>query len=272
VDEFPTLPTIYLTLSDVMANPRSTVEHAANIISKDQAATSKVLKTANSSIYGIRGRVSTISQAIFYIGFNEVKNLVIAISIMKMFDNVKTLNNINPVDLWKHSIGVGVISRILGKILGIRQLEDYFIAGILHDIGKLLFFKTMPEEYSKVVNYAHEKRLTYRDAESSHFGVSHTLAGEMLAEKWKLPKSLRSVIGNHYSGFVDGKLDMLVSIVHLADVIAHILEFGRMGDEIIPEPNLLIWEFLKFSEKQISTLAPVFIRDYEETVDLLLIN
>ena len=143
VEDFPTLPTVYTALSDVMANPRSTTQDAANVIMRDQSAASKVLKTANSPLYGFRGRIDTISQAIFHIGFEEVRNLVIAISIMDIFKNTKLSLSYNPVELWKHSIAVGVITKLIGKELGVKNLENYFLAGILHDIGKLLFLNEL---------------------------------------------------------------------------------------------------------------------------------
>jgi HD-like signal output (HDOD) protein len=270
IEEFPTLPTIYSTLSDVMANPRSTANDVAAVIAQDQSSASKVLKTANSSLYGFRGRVNNISQAIVYIGFDEVKNLIIALSIIDLFKKSGKNDTFNPVDLWKHSIAVGVITRLLGKEIGIKKLENYFISGILHDIGKLLFFKFMPDKYIKVVNHAIENGVTAREAEAEILGVTHTIAGDLLSEKWKLPKSIRNAISYHYVGKVDGNINPLVACVHLADVIACLLELGQAGDDIIPEPSYDIWESLEIRPKALKALYPRIIHDYEESVQLLL--
>lgn len=272
VDEFPTLPTIYATLSDVMANPRSTASDVAMVISKDQSSASKVLKTANSPMYGFIGRITTITQAIIYIGFEEVKNLVIALSIINLFSKMKTIDNFNPIDLWKHSIGVGVITRMLGSAIGVKKLEDYFVAGILHDIGKLLFYKFMPEEYVKVVNYAIESGITARDAENEMFGINHTVAGDLLAEKWKMPKSLRNAVSYHYSGRVDGKVDPLVGCIHVADSVACMLELGRAGDDVVPEINADVVEALSFPESIFTKLYPKILAEYSATVKSLLSN
>ncbi|MCX6153942.1 MAG: HDOD domain-containing protein [Candidatus Kapabacteria bacterium] len=270
LDELPTLPTIYTALSDVMANPRSTVSDAANIISRDQASTAKVLKHANSSIYGIRGQISTISQAIFFIGFEEVKNLIIALSIMKMFSGLKVSKTLNPVDLWKHSIAVGVISRLIGKGLGIKHLEDFFIAGILHDVGKLMFYKFLPTEYSEVVNYSNEKKISLREAEAEKLGITHTIVGEMLAEKWRLPRNIKNTISSHHSCLVDGKIDETAYCVHLADIIAHFMQYNISNLGMIPKPNINLWNEFNFSEGFFSKLYPQIIRDYEESASLLL--
>jgi putative nucleotidyltransferase with HDIG domain len=270
VDEFPTLPTIYATLSDVMANPRSTAADVANVISQDQSSASKVLKTANSPIYGFLGKISTITQAIVYIGFEEVKNLIMALSIINLFSKIKPTDNLNPIDLWKHSIGVGVVTRFLGGTIGIKKLEDFFVAGILHDIGKLIFFKYIPDEYSKAVNYALENNLTAKEAEQEILGISHTVIGDMLAEKWRLPKSIRNAIAYHYSGRVGGEIDPLVACIHLADATACLLELGAAGDDMVPEINFDVWDYLKLPENIFTKSYSRLMQDYQACVDSLL--
>ena len=270
VEEFPTLPTIYSALSEVMANPRSTIQDAVNIISQDQASASKILKAANSSIYGIRVNIDTITQAIFYIGFDEVKNLILALSIIDIFNKAGSKDILNPVGLWKHSIAVGAITRSLGKALSIHQLENYFVAGILHDIGKLFFYRYMPDEYIRVIEYSQENSISLREAEKTVIGVTDTIAGELLAQKWRLPRNIVNAISYHYSGLVDGKVDTLTSCVHLAEIISSILELGDSGNDIIPEPNIKIWEELNFDKKIFTKSMQQIIHDFDESVSLLL--
>lgn len=270
VDEFPTLPTIYSTLLDVMSNPRSTANDVATVISQDQSSASKILKASNSSIYGFRGRISTISQAIVFIGFDEVKNLVTALSIIHMFKGSKKSLFFNPIDLWKHSLAVGVISRHIGKTIGVTNLENYFLAGILHDIGKLLFFKVIPEEYSQVINQAIEKNMTIRDAEQEYLGITHTVAGEILAEKWKLPTLLKNVIRYHANGVIDGEVDQLTGIVHIANITAAMLGLGTSGEEIISAPNPKVWDRIKLPDQFFTTNLESIIVSYEESIELLL--
>lgn len=272
VNDFPTLPTIYAKLTEVMDNPRSTAADLAKVISTDQSAAAKVLRTANSSLYGLRGKVSTVTQAIVYIGFEEIKNLVIAISIINLFSKTKKGGAFNPIDLWKHSIAVGVITRNLGGKIGVRKLENYFVSGILHDIGKLLFFKTKKQDYMKVINYALENNLTARAAEQRLFGITHTVAGELLAEKWKLPLSIRNAIKYHYIGIVDGKVDPMVACVHIADIVAVLLELGQAGDDVVPEPNREIFDSLDLPENIFTTMLPKILTDYEESISMILTN
>lgn len=272
IEEFPTLPTIYTTLSDVMANPRSTAQDVANVISQDQSAASKILKTANSSLYGFRGRITTISQAVVYIGFEEIKNLVLAISILDMFNISSKMVAFNPVDLWKHSIAVGIISRQIAKEIGAKNVEQYFLSGILHDIGKLLFMKSIPELYSKVISYSIENNMPSKDVEKQVIGMSHTLAGKLLAERWKLPKNIIDCISNQYTGLVDGRTDSLVASVHIANVAATLLELGKAGDEIIPQINPQIWDELKLSSNFFTKSIHAIVKEYQDSVNLLLVS
>ncbi len=270
VNEFPTLPTIYSNLMDVMSNPRSSAIDVAEVISKDQASASKVLKAANSSLYGFHGRITNISQAILYIGFDEIKNLVTALTIIDLFASIKTKNGINPVNLWKHSIAVGTLARTIGKTVGANEIENYFLAGILHDLGKLLFYKIIPESYSKVLNFAYENALTIREAELKIIGTTHLIAGEILAEKWKLPVPIRNSIRYHHTGLVNGKFDLLLGCVHIANIAAPMFGFGVSGDEVIQEPSITVWDNLELPEKFFSSNSEKFSMEYQESVQLLL--
>ncbi|MFY8162566.1 MAG: HDOD domain-containing protein [Candidatus Kapaibacteriota bacterium] len=271
IEEFPTLPTIYSTLSDVTANPRSTATDVANVIAQDQASATKVLKTSNSALYGYRGRINSISQAVVYIGFEEVKNLCIALSVIDMFALNSISKILSPVDLWKHSIAVGVISRYIARTLGVKNLEDYFVAGVVHDIGKLLFLKSIPEIYTKVLEYSIEHQVSLRVVEKEIIGISHTLAGKLLAEKWRLPKGIIEVISNQYIGVTDSKALQLVATVHLANVVATMLELGKAGDDLVPPINPKVYEVLKLHPNFFTRALPVIIKEYQESVNLLLI-
>jgi HD-like signal output (HDOD) protein len=272
VEDFPTLPTIYTALSEVMANPNSTPSDAADIISRDQSSASKILKSANSSIYGFRGKIDSITQAIFYIGFDEVRNLILTLGIMDIFKQTDFPNAFNPVELWKHSIAVGVITRILGVQMNVKNIENYFIAGIVHDIGKLLFFRTIENDYIRTINHALDNSVTIRDAEAEILGVTHTVAGELIAEKWKLPSSIKNAIRHHYTGVVDGRIDKLVACVHLANIIARMFEFGETGDNVVSEPNLEVWKELNLSPDVFTNIYPRIINDYEESLAVFILK
>jgi HD-like signal output (HDOD) protein len=272
IEEFPTLPTIYTQLLEVMANPRSTVADVANIISQDISSSTKILKHVNSPFYHIQGEIDTISQAIFYIGFNEVKNLVITLSVLDIFNEKHSDSKFNIVDLWKHSIAVGVITRIIGQLIGIKNIENYFLSGVIHDIGKLFFLKTMKKEYTTVVDYVADKNVVIQNAEEKIFGFDHMLTGGLLAKKWKLPQTITNSIVNHNTGRVKDQADIQVSCVHLANIIARIMEFGFPGDDLVPQPNKEIWNFLNIDPATYPQILTKITDNYEQSLSILLLN
>jgi len=270
VGDFPTLPTIYTSLLNVMADPRSSVNDVARIVTQDIAASTKILKTVNSSVYSLATKIDTITQAIFHLGFNEVKNLVIGLSVMDMFSESSSLPTFNILDLWKHSIGVGVIARIIGTEIGIKNVENYFLSGLIHDIGKLFFLERLNSEYSEVIRIVEDKSFIIEQAEKEVLGLTHCEAGELLAKKWGLPQSIINSIRYHSTGFIGNEANLQVATIHLANVIARVLEFGFGGDKFIPRVNSAIWNVMKIEEGLLSTLLSKFNRGYSQSISILL--
>lgn len=243
VKDFPTLPTIFTKVLDMLANPNTTVQDLAALISKDLAISGKVLQVVNSPIYGLTNRVGTISQAIFYIGFNEVRNICLAVSVIDVFKSVSAGTVFNVVELWKHSIAVGVTARFLAKQTGVKTLDDYFISGIMHDIGKLFFVKYFANKYLEIIEEAASGKVQLETLEKQTFGATHLVLGEMIAKKWNLPKTITNSIRYHQVGITD-RYDPLVACVHLADLLANSLNLGNSGNNIINAPNMEIWKNL----------------------------
>ncbi len=272
VNNLPTLPTVYSTLSEAIEDPNTNTERLAQIISSDQVSSFKILRVANSPFYGFHGRIDTISQAILYLGFNEVRNIVFALSVINFFSKDKLLLHFRPVDFWAHSIGVGIATRMIGSAAGEKKLENYFLAGIFHDIGKLLFFEYAHKEYASVLELLESKQLRIKDAEVEIFGVDHARVGQMLAEKWKLPESIQDAIFYHHTGVVRNQSNNLVASVHLGNIVARIMELGYAGDNLIPEPNYKIWETIKIPNGAFTNMRKSLKEDFELTVRLMLVE
>jgi HD-like signal output (HDOD) protein len=272
IKELPTLPTIYSTFMDVVSNPRSTAQDVADVISQDQSAASKILKISNSSIYGFYGRISSITQAVSFIGFEEVKNLIISISIMKIFKDSKQIGAFNPVNLWKHSIFTAVATRIIGKSSGERKIEEFFVAGILHQIGKLILYKIDPESYIKTIEYARYNNILCKDAEQEILGITYTVIGEMIAEKWNLPASVRNAIRYHHIGLYEGEKNKMVAAIHIAKILGLIMKINSYENELVPKPNAAVWEILELPENFFEINLEYIMQSYYESETLLLKN
>jgi HD-like signal output (HDOD) protein len=236
---------------------------------QDQVTTVKLLKVVNSPLYGIQGKVTNISQAIFFMGFNEVKNVVLSLSIMDLFSKVDDKGSNYLLGLWKHSIAVGVIDRILGTKLGIHNTEDYFVSGIIHDIGALFFLHSYRDVYSRMLEKSLESNLSMEEIERQIFGMTRHTVGELIADKWKLPPNLKNVIRYHHIGIVEGKTDELVGCVHLANIISKMLNLYYVPNPLIPPPNFQIWTKLNFDKNILKNLFPVIMDSYNSSLMIL---
>ncbi|MCX7736164.1 MAG: HDOD domain-containing protein [Candidatus Kapabacteria bacterium] len=272
LDEFPTLPTIYSNLLECISNPRSTVNDVAQIISRDQSAALKILKSVNSPLYGVSKKVETIKDAVFHLGFNEIKNLVVALSVVTTFKNIKATKNFSLLEFWKHSVAVGVISKLIGVTCGEKNTENYFLAGVIHDIGKLFFVQFFNEEYDKVIENAFSSKIELSKAEMNYFGVNHIQIGEKIAVKWQLPVVFRSVIKHYQDLDFENGNSMITTSVALADYIADLLELGLRNNGTTFKPNPKIWEVLKLNKGDLLELYPKIIENYNQSIQILIVN
>lgn len=272
VEEFPTLPTIYLKLVNTFDNPDISASDVANAISMDPAASAKLLKVANSSLYSFRGKVSSITQAIFNIGFVGVKNVILSMGIMQIFTSMNFNNRFSAVELWKHSLAVGVLSSKIASSIPDLKNDDYFVAGLLHDIGKLFLLNTYKHEYIEAVDFAYKKKIAILEAEQLKFGINHSEAGAILAEKWALPVGLRRAIRNHHSGVLKSEEDILPAIINVADCVAMLYEMGDNGYNTVERIPKEIWNNLNLPNNFFTKNMQDIIKEYEETLSIFTIN
>jgi putative nucleotidyltransferase with HDIG domain len=263
VTNLPTLPTVYTSLCKVMDNPHSTTQDVVQVISGDKSTVSRVLRVVNSAAYGLNQKVETVSQAVVLIGIQEVRNLILGSSIMKSFPVDEELTGFNPENFWKHSIGVGLATRLLGKQIGFADVESLYVAGLLHDIGKLFFISYMPNEYSEVFNSLRENRETIVSAEKRILGVGHDEAGAMVIEYWKLSDYLKQVVRFHHSLNAGSAVKNLVTIVHIADYWVRALDLGSPGDPRVKHPDQRAWKTLTIHPETFSSLTPMLLREHK---------
>lgn len=268
VDDFPTLPSVYVKVNEIISQDETTAEDVAKIIIKDQATTIKLLKLANSPVFGLSAKVDSITKAIIYIGLKEVRNIVMAISVMNSFGTANDEQN-RVVRFWQHSIATGVISRYIAEKLKLKNVENYFIAGVLHDIGKLFFYKVFKKIYLDLVAKVKEEKGFMPEYELKKFSIEHTEAGYLLGKHWKLPEVLLSSIRYHEVGLVDGKFEYQTGIVHLANALAQALELGDSGDYQIYQPNITVLESLKLTPNFIKDSYSDIIELYSNTIEVL---
>jgi HD-like signal output (HDOD) protein len=238
IENLPALPVIVSRLLEVVNSPETSADDASKLIQKDPALTSKVIRLANSAFYGMPRSVSSVSSAIVILGFNVIRSVVLSASIMKMFSD-PSKQTVNRDHFWKHSVITAIAAKELVRHLLSFKLYDpegAFCAGILHDIGKLIFNEYIPADYMEVCRYSQEHAMPLLDAETLMLGINHAEIGRILADKWALPLDLElSMVFHHYPDRSEEIVDF-VNIIHLADHIAHDADAGLFeGEAVTPE-------------------------------------
>ena len=222
IHELPTLSTVAMKLSRLLTDIDISAKDVAEVIQYDQAIVTKMLKMVNSAFFGFSNKVSSVQHALMLLGFNTVRNAIIAIDVINA---LKTKNKTKGFDMsafWRHAIGVAVISRHLDQETGHHFREDIFTAGIIHDIGKIVLAHYFGGRYQDVLETMYREKISYWDAEHRHFPMNHAEVGMQLARRWHLPETMCSVIGRHHATSKADAIDDLVQIVHAADALFHV--------------------------------------------------
>jgi len=265
VEEFPTLPIIVTKVIEVCENEDSEVDDLAEVISKDQSITARILKLANSAYYGYLRKVNTISKAVTILGFDTIKSLSISASVFDTFKKIKSNYYFDRCQFWIHSIGVAVIARQIARHLKIKDIEIAFLNGLLHDIGKLFFESYYIAQYEEVMKEVTVNRCLIREAEIKVLGVSHNEVGGWLTNRWKFPPELVNPIQFHHE--IDKcpeEYRYLASIIQLADNICRIHNIGSGGDSLIPELDPLVSEVLQIDQNNIDEMINTAAEEKEQ--------
>jgi putative nucleotidyltransferase with HDIG domain len=270
IQEFATLPTVYSALISILSDPKATTQDVSDAISCDQASAMKVLKVVNSPFFGFPGEIDTISRAVVILGFNEIYHLILTSYLIDFFSKNEEILDFRPVDFWGHSIAVGVATRLIGKNLDLPNPENYFVTGVLHDIGKLIFFEYAEDRFAEVLAFSQKNRVPLAVAEKAVFQTDHSEIGSLLAERWGLPRSIGRAVRYHHSGIVPDEQDPLTAAVHLANILCRALELGYGGDDFIPQPNPKTLEILRTKPEVLKEITPELIKNYEETVRIFI--
>jgi len=264
IDDLPTLSRTVLKITELVNDPKSSAKDLARVITDDQVLTARLLKLVNSSFYGFPQRISTVTGAIVLLGFDAIRNLLLTTSVFDLFANRNRKKKQEQERFWDHSLGCAVGAKVIGNYLRHDKIEELFVSGLLHDIGKIVEMLYLPDEFGKVVAVINKEDVLMTTAENRVLGYNHTEIGKLLAEKWNLPVKLVQVIAHHHQPNNAGSFAMEAAIVHLADIFCRALNMGYGGDNKIPPLDTQAWELLKIDSSAIDTIMGTMHREYHD--------
>ncbi|ELX10723.1 metal dependent phosphohydrolase [Janthinobacterium sp. HH01] len=267
LDDLPSLPAVVMELLNSIDQDDVDISVLAKKVSYDQALTAKTLRLANSSLYGLQVKVTTIQQAITYLGFQTTRNLITAAAVTGCFAEGHC-PGFDHKAFWRHSIATAACAKVLARQMRFNQ--DYaFTAGLLHDIGRLVLVSCFPNQYSETIAYRDEHDCYLLEAERSVLGVDHVDAGMALAEHWNFSDTMRLAIGGHHDPEAPGA-GFLAAIIHVADAIVHALDLAQMPDDLVPPVSTVAWTALGLDEEIYLQLFRETELQYEEISMVLL--
>lgn len=226
--DLPSLPAIANQVMQKVSDPNTTSKDLQDIISLDQALAARVLKIANSAFFGCSRRINRLTDAINIMGFNSIKSLVMTSVLGDLFKSFGLTEKL----LWEHSIGCATACRKISRALRFPGIEEAFLAGLMHDIGKVVLNLRQPERMFEIFQevYNQPGQHTFHTLEMREFGFDHAQVGRLMARKWNFAEEIEEAIGCHHDLGRAHIMPILAHIVSLGNGICHRLEIGPTRD------------------------------------------
>ncbi|MEJ5358203.1 MAG: HDOD domain-containing protein [Desulfobacterales bacterium] len=263
IEDLPTLPRTVLRITERINDPATSARDLARIIAEDQVLTARLLKLVNSSFYGFRRRIGTVTEAVLMIGFEAVRSHLLTTSVFDLFPPRSPALRRGQELLWDHSLGCAVGAKAIGTAMRRDNLEELFVAGLLHDIGKIVLLAKFPAESEEVAARV-AAGAAILEAEEAVLGCTHAEIGRRLAEHWNLPSPLVRAIESHHPPFAAEPPEEFSAVVHLADILARVLELGSGGDDRIPPLDPAAWRALRLLPAAFDGILASMLTDFDD--------
>ncbi len=226
VKEIPPLPTVVTKVMQMTKDPEVSAADLNKVISQDQALTANLLKLCNSAYYGLPRVISNVTQAVMYLGFHTVRNLVLTSSMQDVFKSEKGGYGYSSNGLWKNSVACGIAAQLVAKKVRPGLNETAFTAGLLHDVAKVILARFASDQYHAISDTQKKEGIPFIQAEKKVLGFDHAVLGASIADAWNFPQELIQAIGFHHAPATAKGQPILVVITHIADVAALDLGVG----------------------------------------------
>jgi HD-like signal output (HDOD) protein len=257
----PPLPKILSEALKLLDNKKTSNSELSALISKDQGVVSKILTIANSPMYGLQRRVTSIDFALLILGFTELKSIISVLSLTEAFKN-KTDKYLDQKAFWFHSFLVGSASKRLAEDIGFYNSGEAFIGGFLHDMGISIIHRYLHSSFIQIHDLLTIENMPLRDAELEVLGIDHQEIGNYLLERWNFPIELCNAIRSHHNPSKANQEDKLMStLIHFADYMTQKL---KLGDFYWDNNMVLDQEALAVMQFKTQEDVEKFIEGYQE--------
>ncbi len=249
--DLPPMPHIARLVVDKVADPKTSTKDLQDIIAQDQALAARVLKIANSAFYGFSRSVTSLSGAIGAVGFNTIKSMVVSSVVRDLFKSFGLTEQL----LWEHSLGCAFAARRIAREIRFGKFEEAFLAGLLHDIGKVILYMKLPQQMSDIIQTVYNNPgASFYENERATFGFDHAQLGQLVARKWNFAEEIEEAIGFHHFPESARNSPQLSTIINLANFVCLRLQFGITKNPELDVAGLKSAAALKLSASTIEQL------------------
>ncbi len=267
IDRLVSLPEVSIRINHLLSSSDYTSSSLAQVIAHDADISARLLRLVNSSFYGMPSRIDTIQRAVTIAGANEVRNLVMATTAIRTFTGIPS-ELVDMTLFWRHAVTTGVLAQAISEQGNTLHTERLFVAGMLHDLGRLVLYLTMPEKCRDVLYVTGGDEWILADTERELIGFSHTDVGAELFKSWGLPEGLQTVAMHHHQPKQAKDHPHDVAIVHIALAIARGHLAGFSLEEMLWAIEPAAWEITGLSPATLAPQLPEMLQKAEEAISI----
>lgn len=269
-DSIPALPAVMVRVIQLTRDHDTSAKELTRVINQDPALTGNILKLCNSAFYGLPRVVASLSQAIMYLGFYTVRNLVLTCSMRNVFEVNQKIYGYEENGLWRHSVVCAIVSELICEKLRPDMRDAGFTAALLHDIGQLIISISIKDTSDSILELMTENNLSDWQAEQEVIGISHDVLGGIVADNWNYPDELIHAIRYHHKPYESKSLEFLTSVVHLSDSISLQLGYGLEIEQMKFEPHPSVLQSLAINAEAVEIFTEQAKLKIEERSNLFM--
>ena len=270
VDEMPPFPQVVQRAMQALADPDYEVSGLVDILKVDQAVTANILKLCNSAYFGLPRKVSSLKEAVVYLGADQLRQLLLSGAVSKIYEKPNEGYAVFADELWRHALATAVMALVLRRHLGLKIDENtLFTAALLHDVGKVVLSAFVTEKYQAIETMVESGEHSFQEAEKEILGFDHAEIGGKIAEKWEFPPAIISAIAFHHEPVRSSKeFRLLVELVALANNLVVMVGYGTGVDGLACRGHELLLKKFKIAGQDLEKLLLLFQLEMEKTCDI----
>jgi putative nucleotidyltransferase with HDIG domain len=240
-------------IEQALQSPQCNLNTIGDAIQKDPDLTARLLRLANSPFFGFANRLSTVAEAVSLLGIQQIQDMIVASSVLEQFKGVPD-NLVNKDSFWRHSLAVGLTARLLAMERRLPKPDKFFVAGLLHDVGRLVLLSQAAEWAQAVFELYQREKILLRAAEKKVLGYDHQEIAAELLQSWSYPTALVQAVAFHHTPG-QSVARMEAAVVHIADHLVNAMGIGSSGEQFVPPLDEKAWALLGLDTDTLARLV-----------------